>query len=450
MNSKQGTILPVPSTLQARLSVAIETHGCKLNQADSATLAARFKAAGFDLVGTDEAADVYLVNSCTVTHVADRKARQSIRSARRRNPSATIVATGCYAERDAAAFGELPEIDLLAGNGDKVRLVQDVVALRGGDASTCGTGSDDVPISPGVLRTRAMVKIQEGCDQVCAYCIVPRVRGRERSVPPADIVSQINRLVGAGYREVVLTGTQLGTYGFDLPQDVPNTLSQLISEALDGTAIERIRVSSLQPQEMDEELLSLWSDQRLCPHFHMPLQSGSDAVLKRMRRRYTAGLYERAVGRVRELVPNAGITGDVIAGFPGETDADFQLTYDLAQRVGFSDLHVFPFSARPGTTAAHFEDDVSSVTRSGRVAELIELGTRTGAGFRDGLLGTARPVLWEGRRNGNWSGLTDNYVRVSSGSVSDLFNQVVQTRLVSQSAGVVAGIPVPVGDGSRR
>ena len=438
--------MPVPFTLQARTSVAIETHGCKLNQADSATLAARFKAAGFDLVGTDEAADVYLVNSCTVTHVADRKARQSIRSARRRNPAATIVATGCYAERDPAGLGKLSDIDLLAGNGDKVRLVQDIVTLRGGDASTCGTGSDDLPVSPGVLRTRAMVKIQEGCDQVCAYCIVPRVRGRERSIEAAEVVSQINRLVDAEYHEVVLTGTQLGTYGFDLPQDSPNTLSRLISEVLNGTAIERIRVSSLQPQEMDGELLSLWSDERLCPHFHMPLQSGSNAVLKRMRRRYTADQYETAVERVRELVPDAGITGDVIAGFPGETDSDFQLTYELAERVGFSDLHVFPFSARPGTTAAHFDDDVHSVAKSGRVAELIELGTRTGAEFRDGLLGTARPVLWEGNRNGKWSGLTDNYVRVSSGSESDLFNQVVQTRLVSRSEGVVAGETVPVGD----
>jgi threonylcarbamoyladenosine tRNA methylthiotransferase MtaB len=197
---------------------------------------------------------------------------------------------------------------------------------------------------------------------------------------------------------------------------------------------------------MDEELLSLWSDERLCPHFHMPMQSGCDAVLKRMRRRYTASRYERAVERIRELVPDVGITGDVIAGFPGETADDFRLTYELARRVGFSDLHVFPFSTRPGTTAAHFDDDVSSVTKSGRVAELIELGTRTGAAFRAGLLGTTRPVLWEERRNGGWSGLTDNYVRVSSGSEIDLFNQVVKTRLVSQSAGVVAGVPVPVGD----
>jgi threonylcarbamoyladenosine tRNA methylthiotransferase MtaB len=427
------------SGLKGRPSVAIETHGCKLNQADTAVLAARFEAAGFDLVGTDEPVDVYLVNSCTVTHVADRKARQSLRSARRRNPTATIVATGCYAERDPAALGKLTEIDLLAGNGDKVRLVQDVVAMRGGDPSTCGIGSDEIPLSPRALKTRAMVKIQEGCDQVCAYCIVPKVRGRERSIPASELVARINRFASAGYREVVLTGTQLGTYGFDLPEHEPSTLTELIAAVLRGTSVERIRVSSLQPQEMDAGLLSLWSDERLCPHFHMPLQSGSDPILKRMRRRYSAAQYERAVEQVRASVPGASITADVIAGFPGETPDDYQRTYELAQRVGFASMHVFPFSSRPGTSAAHFDDDVTPEEKSTRVARLIELGERTGSAFRDELLGTARPVLWEQRRGEAWTGLTDNYVRVLVDSQDDLFNQIVPTRLVGRSGETLQG-----------
>ncbi len=432
----------MPSTLQGRLSVAIETHGCKLNQADTALLAARFNSAGFDLVATDQPADVYLVNSCTVTHVADRKARQSIRSARRRNPAATIVATGCYAERDPAELCALPEIDLLAGNGDKVRLVQDVMMLGVGDASTCGAGSDELPLPPKVLKTRAMVKIQEGCDQVCAYCIVPRVRGRERSMPAAEVVTQINRLVDAGYREVVLTGTQLGTYGFDLSGNGPSTLFGLISAVLDATDVDRIRVSSLQPKEIDRALLDLWSDKRLCPHFHMPLQSGSDVVLQRMRRRYSAADYERSVDLVRDRLPQPAITGDVIAGFPDETASDFRLTYELAERAGFSALHVFPFSARPGTTAAHFDDNVPPETKSDRVAELIELGKRTGREFRKRLLGTSRPVLWEERQAGTWTGLTDNYVRVTAGSEKDLFNRVVQTRLIEQAGEAVVGVPL--------
>ena len=301
--------------LARRPSVAIETHGCKLNQADTAALAARFRSAGFDLVSTDQPADVYLVNSCTVTHTADRKARHSLRLARRRNPAATIVATGCYAERDPTALSRLSEVDLVAGNRDKVGLVAEVLAMRGQEATTCGTGSDEIPLSPRTLRTRAFVKIQEGCDQVCAYCIVPKVRGRERSIPAATIVSQIRQLEDVGYREVVLTGTQLGTYGFDLGPQGPTTLTGLLAEILEGTGIDRIRVSSLQPQEIDDSLIGLWANDRLCPHFHLPLQSGSDPVLRRMRRRYTAAQYAGAVELIKERMPQAGLTADVIAGF---------------------------------------------------------------------------------------------------------------------------------------
>lgn len=435
----EGAVSRVPSMLVRRPSVAIETHGCKLNQADTATLAARFRSAGFDLVPTDQPADVYLVNSCTVTHTADRKARHSLRLARRRNPEATIVATGCYAERDPAALNRLNEVDLVAGNGDKVRLVADVLALRGQEASTCGAGSDEIPLSPRTLRTRAFVKIQEGCDQVCAYCIVPRVRGRERSIPAATIVSQIRRLEDVGYREVVLTGTQLGTYGFDLrPQEGPSTLTSLLNEILERTGIDRIRVSSLQPQEIDDSLIRLWSNDRLCPHFHLPLQSGSDSVLKRMRRRYTAAQYARAVEIINEGVSQAGLTADVIAGFPGETSADHAETCRLIDAGGFSGLHVFRFSRRPGTTAFHLKDDVPAGEKSERADELIGLGDRAAANFREGLLGTARPVLWEERRNGAWTGLTDNYVRVLAHSNQDLFNRIGIATLLARAGKLVS------------
>ncbi len=416
-----------------RPSVAIETHGCKLNQADAAALAARFASAGFDLVPSDQPSDVYLVNSCTVTHAADRKARHALRSARRRNPAATIVATGCYAQRDPAALRALEEVDLVAGNDDKVRLVEQVVALRGGDASTCGTGTDEIPVSPATLRTRASVKIQEGCDQVCAYCIVPRVRGRERSVPAAEIIGRIRSFERAGYREVVLTGTQLGTYGFDLGPGEPATLAGLLGRVLEGTAVERIRVSSLQPHEIDEALLDLWSDPRLCPHFHMPLQSGSDAVLGRMRRRYTAERYRSAVELVRRRVPDAGLTADVIAGFPGETEADHSATARLVEWAGFSGLHVFRFSSRPGTTAHHLADDVSPQDKARRAGELAALGDLSAGRFREGLRGAVRPVLWEERRGGGWIGLTDNYVRVRAETEADLFNTVAAARLGGRS-----------------
>ena len=424
--------------LARRPSVAIETHGCKLNQADTAALAARFRSAGFDLVPTDQPADVYLVNSCTVTHTADRKARHSLRLARRRNPAATIVATGCYAERDPTALSRLSEVDLVAGNRDKVGLVAEVLALRGQEATTCGTGSDEIPLSPRTLRTRAFVKIQEGCDQVCAYCIVPKVRGRERSIPAATIVSQIRQLEDVGYREVVLTGTQLGTYGFDLGPQGPTTLTGLLAEILEATGIDRIRVSSLQPQEIDDSLIGLWANDRLCPHFHLPLQSGSDPVLRRMRRRYTAARYAGAVELIKERMPQAGLTADVIAGFPGETPADHFETCRLIEAGGFSGLHVFRFSRRPGTTAFHLEDDVSPEEKSERADELIRLGERAAAEFRERLLGTNRPVLWEEQRDGAWVGLTDNYVRVLAESNQDLSNRIGPATLVARAGRFVS------------
>jgi threonylcarbamoyladenosine tRNA methylthiotransferase MtaB len=411
-------------------TAAIETHGCKLNQADSAVLARELEALGYTLVADSEPADVYVVNSCTVTHVADRKARHALRAARRRNPNATIVATGCYAQRSPDDLRKLVEVDLVVGNTDKPALARRIAEWRGESPVPCAVGAEEVALSPRVLRTRAMVKIQEGCDQVCAYCIVPKVRGRERSMPPEAILAQIRRYVSEGYMEAVLTGTQLGSYGFDLPNI---NLAGLVRRVLAETDLVRLRVSSLQPQEMTDELLALWEDSRLCPHFHMPLQSGSDAVLKRMRRRYTARQYLDAVARARSELPDVSITADVICGFPGETEEQFEETLALCREVGFADFHVFPFSARPGTSAAHFDGHVDADTKARRVSTLMALAQEQATTFRDRLLGQTRPVLWEGREKDMvWSGLTDNYVRVFCASDAPLLNRITPTRLVER------------------
>ena len=419
-------------TLSNQKKVAIETHGCKLNQADSQALAKEFSAAGFLVVSPDEEVDIFVLNSCTVTHVADRKARRSLRSARRRNPDATIVATGCYAERSPAQLKEMNEIDVVMGNGSKQAIVQHLVDSLNLPIVPCATGEviDVIPLS--LNRNRAMVKIQEGCDQVCAYCIVPKVRGRERSVPVDAIVGHINAYQESGFQEVVLTGTQLGSYGFDLEGE---SITSLIRHVLDRTEIPRIRVSSLQPQDLDAGLIGLWDDPRLCPHFHLPLQSGSDDVLRRMRRRYTASQYRRAVDAIRNMVPDVAITADVIVGFPGESDADFEETYQVCQDLGFSDIHVFPYSTRPGTSAAHFQDGVSSETKSARSSRLLLHSNVTAKAFRQRFVGETRPVLWEKRVRGadhqTWSGLTDNYMRVTTVSSADLGNQITQARILS-------------------
>ena len=422
---------------------AVETHGCKLNQADTLTLAREFIRAGLTQVRENQPADIYVLNSCTVTHTADRKARQSLRSARRRNPQSTIVATGCYAERSPGTLSSMHEIDLVFGNVEKSRLVQQVLDWRGEQAVPCATGDVDEFVSPRAFRSRAMVKIQEGCNQVCAYCIVPRVRGRERSILTDCLVAEINRHVSAGYREVVLTGTQLGSYGFDLEE---GSLHSLVASVLAETAVERLRVSSLQPQEITDDLLTLWDDERLCPHFHMPLQSGSNLVLERMRRRYSAVDYEEAVKRIRRRIARASVTADVIVGFPGETDSDFTATYELCERVGFGDLHVFPYSARPGTSAAHFGEHVSPDVKRERMDRLLALAKSQAIQFRQDSIGESHPVLWETQiaREGEkwWSGLTANYIRVRTQSVSSLLDVISYATLISvdENGVVIAGV----------
>ena len=419
-------------------SVAIETHGCKLNQADSGLLASDMLAAGFRLVPASEPADVYIVNTCTVTHVADRKARHSLRAARRRNPDATIVATGCYAERSPDVLAGLSEVDLVARRAVRARIASIIVESRGKSTADRAIRAPVVGPAATLSRARALVKIQEGCDQVCAYCIVPKVRGRERSIPPPEIIGRINELVSSGVNEVVLTGTQLGSYGFDLTGiDLAGLLRRILSES----DVQRLRVSSIQPQEIGLGLLDLWADARLCPHFHLALQSGNDEVLRRMRRRYTARQFVETVDKIRAAVPGVSITTDVIVGFPGESEDDFRETYALCDRVGFSAMHLFPYSARPGTSATHFGGRVDPEAKGRRMAELLALSRRHAAAFRARFLGSTRTVLWEGRRSSagddRWSGLTDNYIRVVGGSSTPLTNLITRARLMEQEEDLV-------------
>ncbi|MFH1559812.1 MAG: tRNA (N(6)-L-threonylcarbamoyladenosine(37)-C(2))-methylthiotransferase MtaB [Chloroflexota bacterium] len=419
-------------------TVIIETHGCKLNQADSQALARRFTLAGYQVVGPGQPSDVYVLDTCTVTQMADRKARHALRAAHRQNSKALIVATGCYAQRDPAKLGALPEVDLVLGNTDKDMLVQEIISFWKDVLGTSAVGKE--VSGKGMRRARAMVKIQEGCNQVCAYCIVPKVRGRERSIPADGLVAQIGALEEGGFQEVVLTGTQIGSYGFDIPGA---SLFRLIELMLNKTTIPRIRVSSLQPQVLGEELLGLWQDPRLCPHFHMPLQSGSDAVLRRMGRHYTADLFAHTAERVRARVPHASITTDVLTGFPGESEEEFQETYRFCRDIRFSGMHIFPYSVRPGTSAALFQGKIDPVTKGLRGRQLLQLAQEHAFDFRVSLLGQIRPVLWESRDPGDsrerWSGLTDNYVRVFTEEPRFLGNTITVTRLLEEQDGSLYG-----------
>ena len=418
-------------------TVLLDTHGCKLNQADTQVLARQFVEAGYVITSQDEPADVYVLNTCTVTHVADRKARQAVRAAKRRNPNSTIIATGCYAERAPGDLRTMPEVDFVVGNAEKGSLVAMLEQASEGPETACATG-DDAALQPLLrMRSRAMIKIQEGCDQVCAYCIVPRVRGRERSIPLQQIVDTANSYGEAGCQEIVLTGTQLGSYGFDIPGV---NIASLISSLLDETDLPRIRISSLQPQDISDELLELWADCRLCPHFHVPLQSGSDVVLPRMRRRYSASEFLETVGRIRDALPDVAITADVIVGFPGESGSDFRDTVDTCTEAELASVHFFPYSVRPGTSAAHFQGQIDPRIKSMRIAEFADVASRLSDKFRRRFIGNSRAVLWErsvnGERNGHrvWSGLTDNYIRVRTSNVSDLSNRIVHSKLTALDA----------------
>lgn len=427
-----------------RPSFSIETHGCKLNTADSQQLAEELIESGYVLNKNESAPDVYILNSCTVTHVADRKARKSVSAARRKYPETLVVASGCYAQRDPETVAALTGVDLVVTNRQRHRFVELVTGRLRSSVTPCANGTNHPSGFQLLGRTRASLKIQEGCNQVCAYCIVPTVRGRERSVSCDVLIERVTKLVESGCREVVLTGTQLGSYGFDLESI---NLSKMLKRVLYETDIERLRVSSLQPQEMSRELLGLWNTAgkgRLCPHFHIPLQAGSDEILKKMRRQYTASDFLRTVEMVRTAVQGCSITIDLIAGFPGETEIDFEQTLTVVEKAAPADAHIFPYSLRPGTSAAYFDNHQQPDVIAKRAMRLREETAQSAKRFKQTLIGTVRPVLWE--QTGPLSGLTDNYVSTvlepTLENSESRLNKVEDIFMSGISGDAIVGIPV--------
>ncbi len=397
-----------------RPTVALDFLGCKLNQAEIEELARQLSAAGYTVVPADSPADIYVLNTCTVTHVADRKSRQLLRQARRRNPDARLVAVGCYAEREPDLLQSLDGVELVLGNdlkNDLVKLLGPAVE-RGGQPFT-------------QERTRSFVKVQEGCRNFCAYCIVPLVRNRVACVPAEDVIRTIRALETEGKRECVLTGTEIGTY-----RDGETGLGRLLERILAETGIERLRISSLQPPEISRELAGLWQDPRLCPHFHLSLQSGSDAVLRRMRRRYTIARYREAVELIRNTVQDAAITTDIIVGFPGETDEEFEESLAVCRDIGFARIHVFPYSPRPGTAAVAMDGQVAEEVKRERSRAMMELGRESARRFHAAFLGQEMDVLFEQASGGVWDGHTGNYIKVYVKSARDLCNEILPVRLV--------------------
>lgn len=409
--------------ISSTAKVGVQTIGCKLNQAESESLARRFLEAGYQIVSPDANPDVYVLNTCTVTHIADRKCRHLLRLTHRQNPKAIIVITGCYAQRAGQELSQIEGVTLVVGNEDKERL-PDII---GAEIVSFSPSSEPSP-SP-ALRTRALVKIQDGCSEPCSYCIVPRARGRERHVPPEQILAEVKARVAEGYKEIILTGTRIGDYKED------GGLEGLVDRILRQTGVQRLRLSSLQPQDLSPSFIQLWNDSRLCRHLHLPLQSGCDTVLQRMRRRYSTADYEGAVNMARGIIPELAVTTDIIVGFPGESDEEFESSYCFCERIGFAGLHIFPYSARPGTVAARMAHKVQPGTEKKRSQVMLRLGQKSAQSFRRKFLGRRLTVLWEEEKGDEiWTGLSDNYLRVFTRSEEQLRNRLLPVRLTQEHA----------------
>ena len=415
-----------------------------MNQADADEWTRGFRELGYEIVPFDAVADAYVVNTCTVTHVADRKSRQVLRQARRLNPAALVVATGCYASIAPDELARVVGVDLVVGGADKLRLVQVVhEALEGADEQPGETLGGELRRFAG--RTRAFVKIGDGCDKFCAFCIVPYARGRARSLPFDEAMDKVAAVALEGYREIVLTAVHMGTYGQDLQP--PRTLGELIEAALERTPVERLRLSSIEPEDFDIPILDLWREHpgRLCRHFHLALDSGSDATLSRMRRRYTPRQFSDLVATIRAVVPGAGITTDVMTGFPGESAAEHEESRAFVEDVGFSQIHVFKYSPRRRTAAAKHPDQVPEEVKRQRTEEMLRVAADSARRFRSALVGQALDVLFEQRADDEersasvWEGLADNYVRVFAPSPTPLANEFRPVRVVGPHPNGVIG-----------
>jgi len=400
------------------LRVAFHTLGCKVNFHDTEGVASLFRRRGYRVVDFDELADVYVINTCSVTNTGAKKSRQSIRRAISQNPRAVVVVMGCYAQYAPDEVAAIPGVDIIIGTHRRTELVDMVEEvletgrpIRAVEKIFKVREFEELPVLDFEGRTRATLKIQDGCNEFCSFCQIPWARGRSRSRLPERVQEQVERLAAQGFKEVVLTGVHLGTYGMDL--DPPSSLAEIIRRIHDTPGLERIRISSVDPNEIDDELIDVVTGlPKVCRHLHIPAQSGDDDILLLMRRRHSVDQFRQVVEVLRARLPELAITTDVIVGFPGETDERFENTFRFCREIGFSKIHVFPYSVRAGTAAERLPGHVEHSVKHARAERLIALSEELALAFHRRLVGTVQEVLVE-RSSGPWrKGLTDTYVRV--------------------------------------
>lgn len=409
----------------------LDSIGCRLNQSEIETMSRQLLAAGHELVGSAAAADKVILNTCAVTAEAARDARTRTRRFHQQNEGAEIVLTGCYATVAPAELARVPGSGRIIPNRDKANLIQLI------DPNALPL-FDQEPIAreffAGQLgHTRAFVKVQDGCDNKCTFCITTVARGKSQSRPIGSIIAEIQALSAAGYREAVLTGVHLGSYGHDL--GFPAGLTELVQAIFAYTDLPRLRLSSLEPWDIEPDFFQLWHNPRLLPHLHLPLQSGSDAILRLMARRTRPEMFRQLVAAARANIANLNLSTDMIVGFPGETEGHFAESLDFVTEMAFARLHVFPYSSRPGTVAAKMANQLPKEVKKERTGRMIALGQELTLAFQRRYEGQMATVLWEsvvGADDGGlrWAGYTDNYIRVVANGPADLFNQISQVRLL--------------------
>lgn len=420
-------------------TVAFHTLGCKVNHYETEAIWQIFKNAGYEQASFEGNSDVYVINTCTVTNTGDKKSRQVIRRAVRRNPEGIVVVTGCYAQTAPAEVANIPGVDIVLGTQGREQLIDLIDRYRldrqpiNAVKNIMKTRTfEELEVPDFSDRTRASLKIQEGCNNFCTFCIIPWARGLMRSRNPENVIEQAHKLVAAGYKEIVLTGIHTGGYGEDLEE---YNLAKLLRDLDHVEGLQRVRISSIEASQITEEVIEvLNTSEKMCRHLHIPLQAGDDQVLRRMRRKYTTEEYRRKIEQIREAMPGVAITTDVIVGFPGESDALFENGLQFIKEIQFAEMHVFPYSKRTGTPAAKFDDQVPEEVKNDRVHRLIQLSNEFSMEYSKKFIGQVLDIIPESiypetNEEGLIYGYSDNYLKVFFQGSSDLIGKMCKVRI---------------------
>lgn len=421
-------------------TVAFHTLGCKVNHYETEAIWQLFKDAGYDRSEFESKADVYVINTCTVTNTGDKKSRQVIRRAIRKNPDGVICVTGCYAQTSPAEIMAIPGVDIVVGTSDRVKMLDYIEQFKNERQPINGVSNimkarvyEELDVPAFTDRTRASLKIQEGCNNFCTFCIIPWARGLMRSRDPKEVIKQAQQLVDAGYKEIVLTGIHTGGYGEDMKDYNFAMLLRDLDSQVHG--LKRIRISSIEASQITDEVIEvLDQSDKIVRHLHIPIQSGSNTVLKRMRRKYTMEFFAERLTRLKQALPGLAVTSDVIVGFPGETEEEFMETYNFIKEHQFSELHVFPYSKRTGTPAARMEDQVDEEIKNERVHKLIalseQLAKEYASAYENEVLEVIPEELYkEEPESGLYVGYTDNYLKVIFPASEEMIGKIIKVKI---------------------